>query len=74
MPVHITPETDAKLDELALRTQRDKSELVQEALSNFLAYNQWFEEKVSDSLATLDAGHVVSDEEVRAWIKSREHS
>jgi predicted transcriptional regulator len=74
MELQVTPETEAKLNELAQRTQRHKNELVQEALNNFLAYNQWFEDKINGSIAALDAGHVIPDEKLLAWIKSRERS
>ena len=66
------PELEAKLDELAQRIHRDKSELLEEAVNNLLAYNQWFERKVGASQAAADHGEVVADEDVRGWLEQRE--
>lgn len=68
MEVHITPETEAKLDSLARRTHKGKAELLREAIDHLVAYNDWFERKVSDSIAAVDGGETVPDEEVAAWL------
>ena len=72
MELHLTPETAAKLNELARRTRRGADELVQEAVDHLVAYNEWFERKVKDSQAAVARGETVSDEEVRAWLEGRE--
>jgi predicted transcriptional regulator len=72
MAFHVTPELEAKLDELAQRTHRDKSELLEEAVNNLVAYNQWFERKVTASQEAADHGDVVADEDVRGWLEQRE--
>ena len=74
MELQIRPETEAKLNELAQRTHRDRNELLEEAVNNLLAYNSWFEQKVNASIAAADRGEVVSDSEVHDWIDSRKHS
>jgi predicted transcriptional regulator len=73
MELHLTPETEAKLNELARRTHRGTDELVAEAVDHLVAYNEWFERKVKDSQAAFVRGETVSDEEVRAWLEDREH-
>ncbi len=70
----MTPETEAKLTELAERTHRGKEELLDEAVNHLIAYNEWFEHKVKDSLAAAQRGETIPDEEVRAWIEQRERS
>ena len=67
MELHIQPETEAKLNDLAQRTQRDRSDLLEEAVNHLLAYNEWLEKKVNASVA----GEVVPDSEVRTWIDSQ---
>ena len=52
----MTPETEAKLNELAERTHRGKDELLEEAVGHLLAYNEWFEDKVRNSLAAAERG------------------
>jgi predicted transcriptional regulator len=74
MAFHVTPDLEAKLDELAQRTHRDKSELLEEAVNNLVAYNQWFERKVNASQEAADQGDVVADEDVRGWLERRERS
>jgi predicted transcriptional regulator len=72
MELHLTPETEAKLNELARRTHRGTDELVAEAVDHLVAYNEWFERKVKDSQTAIARGETVSDEEVRAWLEGRE--
>jgi predicted transcriptional regulator len=72
MEMDMTPETEAKLNELAQRTHRGKDELLEEAVNHLVAYNRWFERKVNSSLAAAERGETVPDEEVLAWIEQRE--
>jgi len=71
MELHIQPETEAKLNDLVARTQRDRNELLEEAVNHLLAYNDWLEKKVSASVAAAERGEVVPDNTVRAWIDGR---
>ena len=72
MELHLTPETEAKLNELARRTRRGADELVEEAVGHLVAYNEWFERKVRDSQAAVARGDIVADQEIRAWLEARE--
>ncbi len=74
MELHLTPETEAKLNELARRTHRGTDELLQEAVEHLVTYNDWFERKVQDSVVATERGETVPDEEVRAWLEQRERS
>jgi predicted transcriptional regulator len=73
MEVDLTPETQARLNELALRTRRGTDELLAEAVDHLVAYNEWLERKVGDSMAAVARGETVPDEEVRVWLGKREH-
>jgi predicted transcriptional regulator len=73
MEVRLSPETEARLNELARRTRRGPEELVEEAVDHLVAYNEWFERKVGESQAALSGGETVPDGTVRAWLESREH-
>jgi len=70
----VTPETEAKLNELAERTHRGKEELLEEAVNHLVAYNEWLDRKVKDSLAGVERGETVSDEDVRSWMEQRERA
>jgi predicted transcriptional regulator len=72
MELHLTPDAEAKLNELARRTRRGTDELVAEAVDHLVAYHEWFERKVKDSQAAVARGETVLDEEVRAWLEGRE--
>ena len=71
---YMLPETEAKLNDLAARINRPKDELLEEAVNHLLAYNEWLEEKVNRSLAAVERGETVSDDDVRAWVEKRERS
>lgn len=72
--MHLTPEAEAKLTELALRTRRDAGELLEEAVDHLLTWNDWLEEKVSSSVAAAKRGEITSDDAVRSWLEARERS
>jgi len=74
LELQLTPETEAKLNDLARRTHCGTDELLQEAVDHLLTYNEWFERKVSGSLAAAERGETVPDEDVRAWVEQRERS
>ena len=74
MELNLSPETESKLNELAQRTHRGTDELLQEAVDHLITYNEWFELKVKHSLAAVARGETVPDEEVRAWLESRQRS
>ena len=71
MELQLNAETEAKLNELAFRTHRGTDELVQEAIDHLVAYNAWFEQKVNRSIAAVECGRIVPDEDVRTWIEQR---
>jgi predicted transcriptional regulator len=74
MELHLTPETEAKLNELAERTRRGTDELLAEAVDVLVAYSWWFERKVRDSAAAAERGEILPDDNVRAWLEQRERS
>jgi predicted transcriptional regulator len=70
MELNLTPETEAKLIDLARRTHRGTDELLEEAVDYLVSYNEWFERKVRGSMA--DESQTIPDEEIRAWLERRE--
>ena len=72
MELDLTPETQARLNELAQRTHRGTDELLAEAVDHLVAYNEWLRRKVGDSMVAADRGETVPDEDVRAWLEQRE--
>jgi predicted transcriptional regulator len=70
----MTPQTEAKLNDLARRTHRGTDELLEEAVEHLLAYHEWFEHKVKASMAAVERGETVPDADVRAWLERRKQS
>ena len=64
MDVNLTPEQESRLLHIAETTGRGTDEVVQEALENLFAYDEWFREKVGRSIGQVDRGEVISHEEV----------
>ncbi len=74
MELHLAPETEARLNELALRTHRGTDELLAEAVDHLVAYNEWLSRKVKDSNSAVERGETLPDDEVRVWLEQREHT
>jgi predicted transcriptional regulator len=72
MELHLPPETEAKLNELARRTRRGTDELLEEAVDYLVSYNEWFERKVKSSITAAKESQTVPDEEVGAWLERQE--
>ena len=72
MEVHLTPEQEARLIEIAETTGRGTDEVMQEAVDNLIAYDAWFREKVRRSMEQADRGEWIEDSKVVAWIEAQE--
>jgi predicted transcriptional regulator len=72
--VTVTCRLDAKdvnvLDKLAARTDRDRSYLIKEAVSDFIAMQEWQEKEVKLAMAEIDAGKGITWEEFEADVKT----
>jgi predicted transcriptional regulator len=69
MQVHLTPEQEARLAELAARDGRSPDRLLQEALDRFFEADADFVEAVMRGLASLDRGDGLTHEEVGVRIE-----
>lgn len=64
MEVHFSPDTQAKLNQLAAQSHRNPESLVQEAVERLIDYDAWFLREVEKGLAQIDAGELLEHEEV----------
>lgn len=71
MEVHLSPEKEAQLHQLATRTGKDTAQLVQEAVDLLLDYEAWFLEEVEKGLAQADRGELIEHEEAIRRIEKR---
>jgi predicted transcriptional regulator len=69
MEVHLTPEQEAELSELATRKGRDAETLAQEVLDFYLKHEACFVEAVKRGIASADRGDFVEHDEVLARIE-----
>jgi len=69
MELKLTPELQAKLDEVAAQQGRDAQSLVQEAVQRLVDYDQWFVREVEKGLAQIERGDVLGHEEVGARLE-----
>jgi predicted transcriptional regulator len=69
MQLHLTPEQEARLVELAARDGRSPDQLLQDALDRFFEADADYVEAVKKGLASLDRGEGLTHEEVGARIE-----
>ena len=68
MEVHLTPQQEAELSELASRKGRDADKLAQEVLDFYLKHEARFVEAVKRGIASADRGDLVEHDDVLARI------
>lgn len=59
MNIHLRPDQETHLAQLATRTGRAAEQLAQEAIDTLLEHDAWFSEKVAEGVAQLDGGEGV---------------
>ncbi|MEP6961694.1 MAG: hypothetical protein ABI995_06440 [Acidobacteriota bacterium] len=62
--VRMEPETRQTLDEIAALQKRDRSHVINEALSTYIDLHRWQVDHIQQGLRESDAGAFASDEEV----------
>ena len=68
--VRLKPELTKKIDALAEAIERPRAYVVEKALEEYVAHQAWHVAAVKKGIAEADAGLLIPDEEVRAWIES----
>lgn len=62
--------TRLRLDKLARATARTRAFLASEALTAYLDQQEWQTSAIEAGVAAADAGDMVSDDAVTAWLQS----
>ena len=70
LSVRIDAETKKRLEALAKQSRRSKSFLAAEAITAFVASEEWQLGEIRDGIAELDSGQTVSHEKVSKWLKT----
>jgi predicted transcriptional regulator len=74
MEVHFTPDTEAKLAQVAAEHHTGAAEYVEQLVEHYLDHDRWFRAQVQEGLDQLDQGQFVSHEDVGARIARLFHS
>jgi len=69
MEVNLTPELQAKLNDVAAQQGRDAQSLVEEAVQRLVDYDAWFVREVEKGLAQIERGEVLEHDEVGARLE-----
>lgn len=69
MEVHLLPKQDSELSELAVTTGRGTNDLVQEAVAQMLAHNEWFKQQIQIGIDQIARGEYIEEEEMDARVE-----
>ena len=65
LTVRLPPEIKTRLDKLARATSRPRSFLIQTAIQEYLALNEWQVGAIREGLDQADEGRLIPHEEIR---------
>jgi len=71
MEIHLTPEKEALLREVAARNGQDAAQIIQEAVDRLLDHDAWFIQEVEKGLSEAAKGDLIEHDEVVARIEKR---
>jgi predicted transcriptional regulator len=71
MEIHLTPEKEALLRQVAARTGRDAAQVVQEAVDRLLDHDTWFIREVEKGQMQAAKGDLIAHDEVIARVERR---
>jgi predicted transcriptional regulator len=66
LTLNVEDETLARLEALARETGRSSEQLAGEALKQYVEYESWKANKITDAVRRADAGDFATDEEMQA--------
>lgn len=64
MEVHLPRHQEAQLNALSAQTGRGTDELVQEAVAQLIARNEWFQQQVKIGIDQIARGEFIDEEEM----------
>ena len=62
--------TSDRLSKLATATNRSRSALVDEALKQYIAHQDWLATEIERGVVAAERGELVEDSTISTWIKS----
>jgi RHH-type transcriptional regulator, rel operon repressor / antitoxin RelB len=70
LTIRVAESDEGRLDALARSTGRSRSSLAEEALSEYLAVNDWQISGIKAAIEDLERGERVEHQAVRRWVES----
>jgi predicted transcriptional regulator len=71
MEIHLTPEKEALLRQVAARTGQDAAQVIQEAVDRLLDHDKWFAQEVEKGQLQAAKGDLIEHDEVVTRIEKR---
>jgi predicted transcriptional regulator len=71
MEIHVTPEKEALLRQVAARTGQDAAQVIQEAVDRLLDHDKWFVQEVEKGQLQAAKGDLIEHDEVVTRIEKR---
>ena len=71
MEVHLTPEKEALLRQVAARTGQEAAQVIQEAVDRLLDHDKWFVQEVEKGQLQAAKGDLIEHDEVVTRIERR---
>jgi len=68
--IRLTPELDAQVTKIAEAMNRPKTWVIEQAIRDFVAVQQWHLAAIDEGIRDADAGRVVPHNDVAAWVRS----
>jgi predicted transcriptional regulator len=70
LTAHVPHDLAKRVDEYAARMERSRGWVVKQALADWVDREEEKDRLTREAMAEVDAGHVVEDADVAAWIES----
>lgn len=71
MEIHLTPEKEALLRQVAARTGHEAAQVIQEAVDRLLDHDKWFVQEVEKGQLQAAKGDLIEHDEVVTRIERR---
>ena len=71
MDLHVPPELEAKLNQLAAKTGRDADQVALDLLASSVEHDDWFRREVEKGRASARNGRLLDHDEVASRIDQR---
>ena len=70
LTVRLTPEVKQRLESIAQRVRRSKSNLAAEAIEEFLTVQEWQIAAIEEGIQAAERGDLIPHEDVQTWAES----